>query len=276
MSISLSYSIVTGAASGLGEAIAAQLAKEDRHLILVDLNPQDLSRVESASKKSGQSVISISGDVGQPDTWEKVISVLKADNAKIELLANCAGVTSTGDVEAVSLETWHWVMNTNFFGTMNACHALVPFFKKQRSGKILNVASRAGISSVPQMAPYNASKAAIISLSETLYSELKTFGIGVTVACPSYFQSHLAEGMRAATDAQKKLATQFIETASRTAESMAEEILGAVRKNELYYFPSGEDKTLWRIKRAFPRFCLDLVTKKYLKELKKLDGSHEE
>lgn len=261
--MSNTYSIITGAASGLGKAIASQLQKEYRPLILVDSK-----KIESTYAR----VVAIQGDVSDPQTWAKVVAVLEEDNAQVDLLANCAGLTATGDVEAIDLTTWHWVMNTNFFGIVNACHYLVPFFKKQKTGKILNIASRAGISSVPQMAPYNASKAAIISFSETLYSELKEFRISVTVACPSYFQSNLAKGMKSQNEIQKQLATKFIETAERTADAMAEEILNAVKNNDLYYFPSGEDRNLWRLKRLFPLFALNLVTKKYVKELKKLKG----
>jgi len=261
--MTIAYSIITGAASGLGLAIATQLQKEYRPLILVDFN-----EIKSTYSRA----IPIQGDVNNPETWRKVVAILENENAQIDLLANCAGVTATGDAEAISLETWHWVMNTNFFGIVNACHALIPFFKKQRKGKILNIASRAGVSSVPQMAPYNTSKAAIISFSETLYSELRPFGVNVTVACPSYFQSNLAQGMKSQDEIQKQLATKFIETAKKTAPQMADEILNAVAKNDLYYFPSGEDKTLWRLKRFLPKFTLNLVAKKYLKEIEKLKG----
>ena len=261
--MSIAYSIITGAASGLGKAIAEQLLKDHKPLILIDFN-------EIKTTYSRATVIK--GDVNNPETWKKVTDILEFNQAQVELLANCAGVTATGDAENISLETWHWVMNTNFFGIVNACHSLIPYFKKQKSGNILNVASRAGISSVPQMAPYNTSKAAIISFSETLYSELKPYGIGVTVACPSYFQGELFKNMRSENDTQKELAKKFITTAKKTADEMATEILNAVKDNELYYFPQGEDKTLWRLKRLFPLLALNLVTKKYHQELKKLKG----
>jgi NAD(P)-dependent dehydrogenase (short-subunit alcohol dehydrogenase family) len=259
--------VITGGGSGLGRAIALGLAQAGSTLLLVDSNEGALAAVADEVTQQCAKAVTVVGDVADPSTWERIVSALGASGARADLLVSCAGVAAAGNVEDVALDTWRLVMNTNFFGAVLGCRALIPLFKKQGGGRILNVASRAGISCAPQMAPYNASKAALISLSETLYAELQSDRIAVTVACPSYFRSGLAKGIRAVKPEQRELATRFIESSKLSAEDVARTVLGALFRGDLYCFPSGEDRLIWRLKRAAPRRCLDFVRRKYLESL---------
>jgi NAD(P)-dependent dehydrogenase (short-subunit alcohol dehydrogenase family) len=261
-----SSALITGAASGLGKAIALRLASAGSRLILLDADAAGLEATAALVRTQGSTAATVCGDVADDGTWSRAMPHLAAIG-RLDLLANCAGVAAAGNVEDVGLDTWHWVMNTNFFGTVQACRAVLPLLKRQRSGCILNVASRAGISSVPQMAPYGASKAAVIALSETLYSELRQDGISVTVACPSYFRTGIARNMRSAAPQQQALARKFVDASGISADDMAAQVLAAAARGALYHFPPGEDRLLWRLKRAFPRFCLDLTRRKYLQAL---------
>lgn len=261
-----SNALLTGAASGLGRAIALRLATGTSRLILIDADAAGLEATAQLARMQGAAVATVCGDVAAEDTWKRAVPP-GAGIDRLDLLANCAGVAAAGNVEDVGLDTWRWVMDTNFFGTVQGCRAVLPLFKKQGSGRILNIASRAGISSVPQMGPYGASKAAVIALSETLYSELRGDGVAVTVACPSYFRTAIARNMRSAAPEQQALARKFVDDSHISAEAMAAQVLAAAARGALYYFPPGEDRLLWRLKRAFPQFCLDLTRRKYLQAL---------
>lgn len=257
-----SHALISGAASGLGRALALRLAVPGARLVLVDSNRDGLADTAGLAATRGGTAVTVCGDVAAAETWAEALSGV----ARLDLLANCAGVAAAGNVEDVAAETWRWVMDANFFGAVQGCRAALPLLKRQRSGHILNIASRAGISSVPQMGPYSASKAALISLSETLYSELRPESVTVTVACPSYFRTGIAAGMRAAPE-QRRLAQKFVDGSGISAEEMAMQVLAAAQRGALYYFPPGEDRLLWRLKRALPRFCLDITRRKYLDAL---------
>lgn len=258
-----SHAIVTGGAGGLGRAVAARLAGPEKTLILVDSDTTALADVAQQLAKKGASVVTVGGDVTDAATWADVVGSVERGGIPLDLLANCAGVSAASGIDEGGIDLWRWAMDVNFFGTVMACAALAPVFKRQRRGHVLNVASRAGISSAPKMGAYNASKAAVISLSETLYNELNDYGVGVTVACPSYFNSGIARAMRVADERYRSLASRFIESSPVSADDMAGQVLAAAEAGILHYFPPGEDRRLWWLKRMAPRACLDLVRRKY-------------
>src|SRR5690606_11174933 len=88
---------------------------------------------------------------------------------------------------------WEWIIDINLKGVVRGCRAFTPMMKKQGSGQLVNIASLAAVANAPTMSSYNVTKAGVVSLSETLRHELAPYGIGVTVVCPSFFQTNLAD-----------------------------------------------------------------------------------
>ena len=125
-----------------------------------------------------------------------MVGELEREWGGVDLLINSAGIASSGTVEESSLAQWRWVLDINLFGGVLGSRAVIPGMKARGGGHIVHVASFAGIANAPAMACYNVAKAGMISLCETLRFELHDHGIGVSVACPSFFKTPLMETSR--------------------------------------------------------------------------------
>src|SRR5690606_27331109 len=133
----------------------------------------------------------------------------------------------------VSLEDWRWITGINLWGVVHGCHTFVPWMKRRKRGWIINVASTAGIASLPEMAPYNVGKAGVISLTETLYAELAPYGVNVTVLCPTYFQTNLMQRFRSSSKRQRNISNAFFQRATAQAAEVAAAGLAAVQEGRL-------------------------------------------
>jgi len=136
-------------------------------------------------------------------------------------------------------------------GVIHGCHVFVPRLRAQQIGHVLNVASAAGLVSLPFMGAYNAAKAGVVALSETLAAELRGSGVGVTVLCPTFFRSHIVKSGRFADEASRKAAEKLLSRAP-SAERVVLAALTAVDRNKLYCIPMSDGLWLWRAKRMAP------------------------
>jgi len=162
-----------------------------------------------------------------------------------------AGLAVAGLVEVTSAEDWRWAVEINLLGVVNGCRAAVPLMRRQRSGAILNIASSAGFAAAPQMGAYNASKAGVIALTETLAAELDGSGVQVSVAMPGFFRTGLLETMRAPAE-ESAMARRLMAGSAYDAADAARAILAATSQGRLYIVWPKEYVWLWRIKRFFP------------------------
>src|SRR5262249_26360507 len=155
----------------------------------------------------------------------------------------------------VPLRDWEWIVGINLWGVIHGCHSFVPRFKAQGSGHILNVASVAGLLSPPDVGPYNVTKAGVIALSETLSIELQPLGIGVTVSCPSFFQTNILSATRAISaggDQFVGFARKFMDVSKVGAPEVAEYALESCDRGKLYSLPMQDARLGWRLKRWLP------------------------
>jgi len=187
--------IVTGAGSGLGRALAVRLAGDGWEIALCDIDvaaaEETLALVEGAGGAGRVETL----DVGRPEEWDALRERLARDWPRLDLLVNNAGVAVSGEVGCCPLEDWRWIVDANLWGTIHGCHACIDWLKANPDRPhIVNVASLAAIGAAPAMAAYNVTKAGIVALSETLWTELRPHGVGVTVLCPSFF--HRGRGRR--------------------------------------------------------------------------------
>jgi NAD(P)-dependent dehydrogenase (short-subunit alcohol dehydrogenase family) len=249
---------VTGAASGLGRAFALELARHGWRLGLADLNVERLGRVGAEVAAAGGRVTTYPGDVAAPEFVESSLGGYAREAGGLDLLINNAGVAVAGLVETTSAEDWRWAIEINLLGVVHGCRVAVPLMRRQRSGAILNIASSAGFASAPQMGAYNASKAGVIALTETLAAELDGTGVQVSVAMPGFFRTGLLETMRAPAE-ESALAHRLMAGSSHDAEDAARAILVATSRGRLYIVWPREYVWLWRIKRFFPLRFLGLL-----------------
>lgn len=244
--------VITGAASGIGRELAVAFAREQCTLLLADINEAGLKQTLELVKRAGGSGETFLCDVSKLDNVTAMADHCFNTWGRVDLLINNAGVASAGFMGDIPIEDWEWIMSINFWGVVYGCHAFVPRMKKQAGGHIVNVASAAGILSSPEMAPYNASKAAVISISETLKGELAPYGIGVTVLCPTFVKTNLLDQMRFTDDFQKKCSTTGMVNARWTPQKVAGLVVEAVKKDRMYLVPQLTAKLFWYSKRFSP------------------------
>ncbi len=244
--------VVTGAASGLGRDIAIALGRKGSRVLVADLDMKEAAITSTMVVQAGGAGEVYRCDVTRVEEVQAMADHVFAAWGGLDLLVNNAGVAAAGVVGNMPIEDWHWLMNINLWGMVYGCHAFIPRMKQSQRGHIINVASLAGIVSLPEMACYNVSKAAVISLSETLRGELAPFGIGVSVVCPSFFNTNLLRDMRYCDEFQCTFAHAAFDNARMTSEDVAGLVLKAWEKNRLYVLPQASAKMQWFFKRLSP------------------------
>ncbi|WP_394847838.1 SDR family NAD(P)-dependent oxidoreductase [Pendulispora brunnea] len=246
-------SVVTGGGSGLGRALCIELAKRGARLLVADLRKDTAEETAILARDAGASeVIAVAVDVAKSDEVEKLAAEAESRFGGTDLLVNNAGVATAGATGEVPLADWEWIVGINLWGVVYGCHHFVPKMKERRSGHILNVASAAGLLCAPQMGPYNVTKAGVVALSETLYAELGSFDIGVTVLCPMFFKTGIIENSRLTNPQERDLGQRLLDREKLNANDVALRALDAVEKKHLYAVPMANGRWLWRMKRTAP------------------------
>ncbi len=258
--------VVTGAGSGIGLAFANHLAEEGYDLLLVESDPECLSACHDQLQRSfsGISVITIEGDITSKATWEEVIKAL--EDRPVSLLVNNAGTLLAGDLTASTPDDLKRVIDVNLTGTIFACHALIPRLsvtpRSPYPSGVINVASIFAVLSPPGFTVYNASKAGVVALSETLRGELKPDGHTVTVILPGLVPTGLFERGRYPSDDFREQVLEYATGAELTPESVVEQALEAFRRGKLEVAIGKRARRYWRLKRWIPTTVLDVVANK--------------
>ena len=204
--------VITGAGSGIGLGIARRCAAQGMHLILADIEKQALEQAEKelAGLAAGR-IISRVTDVGDSTQVQALAETAFTEFGAVHLLVNNAGVGGGGrNCWELELDYWQWVLNVNLWGVIHGIKYFTQKMLQQDSGHIVNTASVAGLMSAPGSAAYNVSKHSVVTLSETLYNELRNAGsaIGVSVLCPSFVDTRIYAAERNMPNAQAPSAEQ--------------------------------------------------------------------
>jgi NAD(P)-dependent dehydrogenase (short-subunit alcohol dehydrogenase family) len=258
---------ITGGASGLGRATALRFAREGWRVAIGDVHDV---RGKETQAELGPEALFLRCDVTREDDLVDAAAQLEQRWGGVDVVMNNAGVAGAGAIEDVTLADWQWIIDINLLGVVRGCRAFVPMLKRQRSGYIVNVASMAGLMDVPLMASYNATKAAVVSLSETLHNELADFGIGVSVVCPSFFKTNLHESMRTNSAGLRIAMHKLLERGKLSAEQVADAVYKAVQAKDFYVLPHAEGRLAWRMKRLLPR---PLYTKFIRRQLRSVQAT---
>jgi NAD(P)-dependent dehydrogenase (short-subunit alcohol dehydrogenase family) len=244
--------VVTGGGSGLGRALSLELAARGARVLVTDVRLAAAEETVAELKGLAATAQALEVDVTRPADLEKAAETAERLWSGTDLLINNAGVAAGGLVGDIPLADWEWILRINLWGVIHGCHVFVPRMKAQRSGNILNVASAAGIASLPEMASYNVSKAAVISLSETLHAELAPFGIQVSVLCPTFFRTNLLETFRAPSERQRALAEAAFARSRSNARDVARAAVRGLEAGRLIVVPQLDGKFVWWMKRFVP------------------------
>jgi NAD(P)-dependent dehydrogenase (short-subunit alcohol dehydrogenase family) len=239
--------VVTGGGNGLGRAFCLEIARRGGRVLCADID-------EAGARKTAAEVNGIAArcDVAHIEEVEALAAEAERAFGGVDLVINNAGVAVGGPVGEVPLDDWRWIIGVNLWGVIHGCHVFAPRLRKQGRGHILNVASAAGLLSPPGMGPYNATKAAVVALSETLRAELRQAGVGVTVLCPTFFQTNIAASSRSVDRRQIEVVHKLMSASKIQAPDVARLALDAAARDELYALPHRDGRWMWRLKRLAP------------------------
>ncbi|WP_437318561.1 SDR family NAD(P)-dependent oxidoreductase [Sorangium sp. So ce385] len=251
--------VITGAASGLGRALAIELAGRQAKLLLADLDDEGSRETARLVASAGGEAHAVHCDVSRSEDVAALVGEADRALGGVDLVVNNAGVSAGGEVGETPLEDWAWVMGVNLWGVIHGCHAFAPRFKEQRSGHFLNVASAAGFLSMPGAASYCVTKAGVVALSETLRLELAPYGAGVTVLCPTFFLTKIVESGRGFDQATRETVRKLMGRKGVQADYVARLAIEAVDADRLYAVPHRDGRWMWRMKRAVPALLQDVV-----------------
>lgn len=236
--------LVTGAASGLGLALVRQLAERGCRVLGTDVHPEAPEPLRDLPRVSYLKL-----DVTQDVDWATARDWVVEQWDGLDLLFNNAGVAAGGRIELTEMDQWQWIVDINLLGVARGCRTFTPMLKAQRSGHIVNTASAAGLIHPPRMSEYNAVKAGVVALSETLLHELRPFDVQVSVVCPTFFKTNLTESMRGKDEAAQRSAAKLIDRSKVTADQIATEVLKGVEKKRHIILTDRDGKIAYAAKR---------------------------
>lgn len=247
--------VITGAASGIGRALATRCAEEQMKVVLADVEVDALHKTEQELKAAGATVLSVVTDVSKESDLQKLAQATMNTFGQVDLLINNAGVGAGSTLWKSTTADWQWVMNVNVWGPIHATRIFVPIMLEQGTEcHIVNTASLAGLESGPGNGIYRVSKHALVSLTETLYHELKMHHskIGVSVLCPGFVQTQICDSHRnrpaeysqpgdiAAPSPMSSAIDQFIRSGVEqgiSTKEVADLTFLAIKNNRFYILP---------------------------------------
>jgi NAD(P)-dependent dehydrogenase (short-subunit alcohol dehydrogenase family) len=189
--------VITGGASGIGLATAAQLAKSGVNLVLGDIEDDTLASAVKELREGGAHVVGVRTDVTNEGDVLALRDAALAEFGAVHVVFNNAGVASGATIGTPS-DVWKWVIDVDLYGVIYGINAFLPLFLEQNEGHVVNTASLAGLGGAPGMGPYCAAKFAVVGLSESLFHELALTGshVGVSVLCPGFVKTRIHESAR--------------------------------------------------------------------------------
>jgi NADP-dependent 3-hydroxy acid dehydrogenase YdfG len=247
---------ITGGGSGLGLELARALAQDGWTIGLFDRNLERLTRVEAELSNAQIPVIAYPGDVTHADELTVAVNSFAAACDGLDLMINNAGVAGAGPLMEASLEDWRWIIDINLMGVVHGCRAAIPHLQRNGKGLLINIASAAAFASAPGMASYNATKGAVLSLSETLVNELRPVHTQVSVVMPTFFRTNLLESSRGPAQTRER-AERLMAASTYQAPEVARDVLTLAGAGCTYIVLPRSARMLWRLKRWAPNLFLN-------------------
>lgn len=251
--------VVTGAASGIGRGVSVELAKQGCDLAICDVDEVGLEHTANDIRALGRAVVRHRVDVSDRAQMERFAAQVVAEYGRVEILVNNAGVTVTADFDEHSLEDWEWILGVNLWGVIHGCKFFLPHLKAAGEAHIVNVSSVFGLMGIPRQSSYCATKFAVRGLSEALWTELKSHGIGVTCVHPAGVRTNIVRSARTSDEAAKAQAVDFIDSNSITPELCAQRIVRAIRGNRMRLLDSPTAVMIDTLKRVTPAASQRLI-----------------
>ncbi|MFZ0250047.1 MAG: SDR family NAD(P)-dependent oxidoreductase [Acidimicrobiales bacterium] len=238
--------VITGGASGIGRAVADEAAAAGMRIVLGDIESGPLAEAVDALTGAGAEAIGVRTDVSERASVEALRDAALDRFGAVHLVHNNAGIGLGGPIWEVSEEDWRWILGVNLWGVIHGVATFTPLLLQQGEGHIVNTASIAGLIAAPFLGPYNATKQAVVAISETLYKDLQAVAapVGVSVLCPGFVRTRIAESERNRPewapdrDVEGAMAVrgvvQNLVDSGIAATAVAERVIDAVRTGTFY------------------------------------------
>lgn len=266
--------LITGAASGLGKALALEYAKAGANICVADLNEEQGEEVVQLIKDAGGDGFFQRCDITSQADVDSLISTVEGSWQSLDILINNAGIASAGLHQFEDMDSWQWVMDINLLGHVRMTKAFVPLIKKSDSthAAVINIASQAGITPTATMGSYCASKAAVVSFSEVLYYELAHTGIHVSVVCPAFFDTNLNKSLRTNQQGMDKMVNKLVKGSGVQASEIAAKVVKQSKAKDFMIVTHRSGRIAYLLKRLLPtNIYVNMVRKKTAKFIKAND-----
>lgn len=249
--------VITGAASGIGRALAQRFAQEGMKLVLGDVEPAALEPAARAIEAAGAPVLAVRTDVSKAADVERLAQAALEKFGAVHVVCNNAGVALSAPCWMNTVADWQWVLGVNLWGVIHGVRVFTPILLSQGvEGHIVNTASMAGMFSGPGMGAYNVSKFGVVTLSETLHHELTMLGapVRVSVLCPGFVKTRIMDAGRnrplelaetapqiPGAEEMEQMGRQLV-AAGSPPSMVADVVFEAIRAERFYVFPHPEWK----------------------------------
>jgi NAD(P)-dependent dehydrogenase (short-subunit alcohol dehydrogenase family) len=264
---------ITGAGSGLGRELSLLLALDGWTIGITDINAAAAADSKAQIEAKGGKAYEYTFDVSDRAAYRAAFDDYLSKTGGLDLIINNAGVGDGGLFDEYELKSWEWITGINQMAVIYGTHFAIPVMKKQGSGHIISIASAAGYATMPNMSMYNVTKAAVIAMSESIYPEVKPFGIGVSVVTPTFFRSNVMQFGKGPESAMT-VGRAMVKKAPILPSEVAKKILTEAGNGTFQIFHPFQARLVWYVKRFIPGIFLwvkaygfqkkDWVTKKIL------------
>lgn len=262
---------VTGGASGIGRAICGALVARGAKVVVADINASGAAAVARALDERGPgSSVSVSLDVGDARGFEAAVGAARAEQGRLDLLFNNAGIGVGGPAEELTLAHWERTLDVNLRGVVHGVRAAYPVMIEQGFGHIVNTASLAGLTPFPLGVPYAMTKHAVVGLSVSLRIEARAHGVKVSAVCPGVIDTPILDGEGPPDLPRTRVAGRGREIMlhgnrgpAYAPARLAEDVLRGVERNQAIIVAPARARTAWLANRLVPR----LVERELAREL---------
>lgn len=258
--------LITGAGSGIGEALALEMSRRGAHVLVTDINGDAASAV---AEQCGPLASARHLDVRDALAVSEAVEGFANSKGRLDFLFNNAGIGIAGEVQDLHMSHWERIIDINIRGVIHGINAAYPIMIAQGSGHIVNTASLAGLGPAPFLTPYAMTKHAVVGLTTSLRAEAATLGIKVSALCPAAIETPILEAKNPADLPDVGWTPNVREHLTRLGgkpypvNKMVNEALAAIEKNQAIIVLPSKARTLWRLGRLYPalvaKACLDAV-----------------
>lgn len=269
------YAVVSGGGSGIGQAFCLELANRGWHVAVADLNTQAASATAEQICTDGGAATAHTLDVSDPHSWAQLCEQLQAIWPRLDLLVNNAGNLISGEFDQCEADDLRGIVEVNLLGAMYGCQAMTPWLR-QSAGQssanqatcrgVINLSSIFAAVSPPGFAAYNATKAGVLAMTESLRGELAPYGLTATAVLPGATPTQLFNRAKYSRESHAAICQKFLESSQITPAAVAQQALRGAAARKLYVVVGRRSKLYWRLKRLAPQWLIDKVARRAVEE----------